>query len=305
MRYTSIIIGIVIVLLGGWLLTRSQGNTGAYCQSNAQLGSKKPIQSHRSYCLKTDASTKTFAPNSASSYTFSLIDDQGKTLKDFETVHEKIMHVIVVRKDLAHFQHVHPEYNQATGDFTLKNLTLPTDGPYRIFADFTPASSQMGAEGMKLPVTLSKDVWVGNVAQYTTQAMGEPENMKTFDGYTVTLSSTSNPIISGAKSELSFAVAKAGKPVTNLEQYLGALGHSVILSEGDLDFIHAHALSESTANQGGTVTFATTFPKAGKYKAFTQFQHSGKVITSDFVLEVAEGERPIDAPAVDHENMGH
>ncbi len=289
MKYPWIIITVGIVLLGGWFAIKGQGTSGQYCQSNGQLGSKKAIQSHRSYCVKSNADTTKYEPNKTATYSFSLVDDQGNTLKDFDTVHEKIMHVIVVRKDLAQFQHVHPEYNQATGEFTLTNLTLPTDGPYRIFADFTPTSSQMGADNMKLPVTLSQDIAVGNVANYKSQPIGEPENMKTFESYTVTLTTTPSPITSGAEGKLAFAIEKDGKPVTNLEPYLGALGHSVILSEGNLDFIHAHALNAATDSQNGTITFATTLPKAGKYKAFTQFQHEGKVITTDFILDAAQG----------------
>ncbi len=289
MKYSWVLIVIGLILLGGWFVIKGQGTSGQYCQSDGTLESKKPIQSHRSYCLKSDANAKSFMPNTATSYSFSLIDDQGKTLKEFDTVHEKIMHVIVAREDLANFQHLHPEYNQSTGEFTLTSLTLPTDGQYRIFADFTPTGSQMGADNMKLPVTLSEDLAVGNVANYKPQALGDAENMKTFDGYSVTLTTVPNPILSGTERKLIFTIEKNGKQVTNLEPYLGALGHSVILSEGDLDFIHAHALNTASDTQNGTIIFAATLPKAGKYKAFTQFQHEGIVITTNFVVEAAQG----------------
>ena len=76
-------------------------------------------------------------------------------------VHEKIMHFIVIRKDLANFQHVHPDFNSSTGEFTLSNLTLPSDGEYRLFADFTPTASQMNAiprmEMRKMPHPPSGD----------------------------------------------------------------------------------------------------------------------------------------------------
>ncbi len=299
MKYTWITIGIVVALLGGWLITRSQEGAQAYCQSDGKLGSQKPIQSHRSYCVKSNASATKYEPNKAATYSFSLVDDQGSTLKDFETVHEKIMHVIVVRKDLANFQHIHPEYNESTGEFTLANLILPTDGPYRVFADFTPKTSQMGSDGQKLPVTLSEDVSVGDTSKYTAQSLGNAESIKTVNGYNVSLTTSPQPFTAGSEVKLSYSIQKDGKPVTNLEKYLGALGHTVIIKEGTLDFLHTHALSESTENQTGTVDFMATFPSPGKYKAFTQAQHSGQVFTVDFIVDVAQGAAETTSPSMD------
>lgn len=304
MKYPSILIGIGVVLLGGWFFTKGQ-SAQVYCQTNGELGNKKPIQSHRSYCLKPTSQQSNYTPKQPVTYSFTIIDDRGNILKEFDTVHEKIMHVIIVRKDLAEFQHIHPDFNSQTGEFTLSALTFPSDGNYRLFADFTPTSSQIRPDNMKLPVTLSSDISVGNTAHYIPQALGSSENKKTVDGYSVTLTTSPAPIKNNEETHLAFMIEKDGKPVTNLEPYLGALGHSVILSEGNLDFIHAHAMNEATATQNGTITFVTTFPKAGKYKAFTQFQHEGKVVTTDFVIEVTEGETATDAPTLDHENMGH
>ena len=78
-------------------------------------------------------------------------------------------------------------------------------------------------------------------------------------------------------------------PVKDLETYLGALGHAVVLREGTLDFIHAHPVEDAAKPQNGKVNFMVYFPEAGKYKVFTQFQRAGKVITIEFVVTVAEG----------------
>lgn len=246
-------------------------------------------QSHRSYVLRSDAVGKTYAPNTPMAYAFSIIDDGGKTVKDFQIVHEKVMHMIVVRKDLAEFQHVHPAFDQKTGQFTLADLTFSSDGPYRIFADFTPTGAQAGAAGMSLGVTLYEDVSVGNLANYKPQPLTETSNMKTFEGYEVQLATNPVALVAQQPSIVSFTIRQDGKPVTNLETYLGALGHSVVLSEGDLEFIHTHALSEDVAKQTGTVDFEVVFPKTGKYKLFTQFQHQGKVTTTSYIVSVAVG----------------
>ena len=40
---------------------------------------------------------------------FDVVDEAGATVRDFEVAHEKRMHLIVARRDLTGFQHLHPE----------------------------------------------------------------------------------------------------------------------------------------------------------------------------------------------------
>src|SRR5688500_5014093 len=80
-----------------------------YCSSDGTLTKAKSIQSHRSFCLKTNGSASQFFPGTPTVYAFTIVDDEGDVVKEFETTHTKIMHVIVARKDLGQFQHVHPE----------------------------------------------------------------------------------------------------------------------------------------------------------------------------------------------------
>ncbi len=286
------VIGIIIfgvIIVGSKNKDNVASTNGIYCGSDGNLTNIKPIQSYRSYCIKSNADITSFAPNTPATFKYSIIDDQGNILKDLDVVHEKLMHFIVVRKDLANFQHVHPEFESKTGEFTLPNLTLPTDGEYKLFADFIPTASQTDPNGDKLPVTIYQDVRVGSLANYKPQPIGTTEKSKTFDAYQVTLIPNSTSIASGNSIGFDFEIKKDGKLVTNLEKYLGALGHTVVLREGDLQFIHAHATQKSTEPQTGKVNFVITFPEAGNYKLFSQFQHEGKIITSNFVVNVIEG----------------
>ena len=299
MKNNSLVLTIIAVVVLGGIVFATTRNTPA-----PQTSSNAPIQSHRTYSLKTDSAGKTYAVNTPNQYSFSIVDERGGTLKDFAITHTKMMHVIVVRKDLAYFQHVHPEYDQTTGTFTFKNLTFPADGEYRIFADFAANSSQMDVMGMPLTTTISEDVPVGIGANYKPQALGTEEKTKTFGKYTVTLIPSSEPLASQNDFGLTFEIKKDGKLVTNLEQYLGALGHSVILSENDLQFIHAHPSNDPTKPQTGKVNFEVTFPEAGKYKIFTQFQDQGQVFTTDFVVSVIEGTKSSPGGTMMHENGG-
>ncbi len=299
----TVIIFVAVVGIGSTFLLKGSPQPNkevtVYCSSDGTLTNTMPIQSHRSYCLKSDAKDVTYPVQTPSEYSFSILDDQGNTIKNFEITHTKQMHVIVVRKDLAYFQHVHPQFDEATGVFTLSDLTLPADGEYRIFADFAPAGGQKDSVGMPLPVTLSEDVSVGSGANYTPQPIGSQERTKTFEGYQVSLS-TDKPLKSGTESMLTFDLKQKGKAVADLEPYLGALGHSVVLREGNLDFIHAHPVEDLTAKQNGKVDFMVDFPEAGTYKIFTQFQRGGKVFTTDFVVSVAQGTSTGSMPGMDH-----
>ena len=80
--------------------------------------------------------------------------------------------------------------------------------------------------------------------------------------------------------------------MTDLEPYLGANGHAVTLREGDLAFIHSHALEDRAALQSGELPFMVHFAEPGRYRMFVQFQHRGAIQTAAFTL-------PSVAPAVE------
>ena len=52
-----------------------------------------------------------------------------------DIVHDKIMHVVLVRDDLKHFEHVHPEA-AGQGVFSVP-FNFTASGTYRIWIDFT------------------------------------------------------------------------------------------------------------------------------------------------------------------------
>lgn len=256
----------------------------------------EPISQNQSrYKIEITSKTDNIILLQPTKITYKIKDGKGEFLKKFEIAHEKIMHFIVVRHDLQDFQHLHPEFNQSTGEFSVE-MIFPNDGPYRIFPDFTPGDDN----SQKLAVTVFSDIKVGDQTRYKTQpVVADKEMKKTYSEYQVTFAV---PKIK-AKEEFTYSllVEKNGQSVTDLEKYLGALGHSVIIKEGTLDFIHTHALEVNTVNQdhgqghgstqgplnmGPQIDFSTTFPKPGIYKIFAQFQHQGKIITADYIIEV-------------------
>lgn len=283
------IVAVVLLLVAGvtFLLTRPKS-----VQTKKQTALSicpEANKQHPGHCISSNISQLSLKPNETGKYQFAILDNKGKAIKDFETVHEKQMHVMMVRKDLAYFQHVHPTLDKSTGTWTLDKLTIPTDGPYRLFADFTEP-------GSKSPVTIYEDFNVGDMTKYQKQPIGDTKDDKTFGKYQVLLQT--EPIVLQANTEAKLVylfgdTTKGGTSLTGLEPYLGAMGHAVILSE-NLDFIHAHAMDNATLASRGVVEFMATLPKEGKYKVFGQFQHNGQVFTTDFVVPVYANLSPAD-----------
>lgn len=79
-------------------------------------------------------------------------------------------------------------------------------------------------------------------------------------------------------------VSRNGRPVEDLEPYLGALGHLVALREGDIAFLHVHP--ETDDGSGPRISFQATFPSEGRYRLFLQFAHEGRVQTAALTVEV-------------------
>jgi hypothetical protein len=116
----------------------------------------------------------------------------------------------------------------------------------------------------------------------------------TVDGYTVTLDGDLAP---ATASKLTLSVAKDGKPVTDLQPYLGAYGHLVALREGDLAYLHVHP--DGTPGDGRTpagpgISFYADVPTAGTYRLYLDFQHAGRVRTAEFTA--VAGPAPAAAP---------
>lgn len=253
------------------------------------MSSQTSVQSHPTYSLNLMSGTK-YQPNSATPLHFAIQDQTGKILKSYDTVHEKKLHLIVVRKDRTNFQHIHPILDQSSGMWMLQPFTFPTDGEYRVFADFTPSNAQKDATGMKLSATPYKDVTVGDLSKYTPESLGSDRYTSNVSGLSTSLvllsdDSAGAVYTAGVPLLLGVRVNKDGVPFKNLQTYLGALGHMVVLGP-NLEYIHAHAMDEDIATQSGLIAFQVTFPDPGQYKIYLQTQTDNQVNTTDYTVTV-------------------
>ncbi|MGQ0843051.1 MAG: hypothetical protein ACT4QF_02840 [Sporichthyaceae bacterium] len=212
---------------------------------------------------------------------FAIAGPDGAAVRDYLPTHEKEMHLIVVRRDLTGFQHLHPERRE-DGTWTAP-ANLAAAGTYRAFADFAPAA--LGGQVL----TLGADLFVPG----DFQPVEPPAPAATWTGgdYEVSLAGTPR---AGAESELTFTVRRAGSPVGDLQPYLAAFGHLVALRTGDLAYLHTHPAQDAAAGQvgGPDVRFGTTFPTAGRYRLYLNFAHADAVRTAEFTVDVPAGALP-------------
>lgn len=200
--------------------------------------------------------------------------DNNLPVRNLEVTHEKTSHLIIVSKDLGIFQHLHPD---VVGPGKLQVKTdFPKAGEYVLFFQFTTPDKGEQLLRTKLKV---------DGKQRTISHLKPDSQVKTVDGYTFKLGSY--PTKANANAELTFHIEKDGKPVKDIQPYLGAGGHAVIINKDTSAFLHAHPQAEA---EGGfyrsPVTFHTLAPEPGMYKAWGQFQLNGKVQTVDFTFEV-------------------
>jgi hypothetical protein len=191
---------------------------------------------------------------------FRIADADGATLRDFDTEQARRMHLVVVRRDLRRFQHLHPTQD-ATGAWSVA-LTLPDAGVYHAFADFTTAGERR---------TLGVDLFAGG--RFAPLPLPPPSTTARVDGYDVALRDDGGT--------LRFAVGRGGRLRGDLQPYLGARGHLVMLRAGDLAYAHVHPLNRDE------LAFATGDLEPGRYRLFLQFRHAGRVHTAAFTRVVA------------------
>ena len=204
---------------------------------------------------------------------FRVLGPDGAPVTDYTQDHGEDLHLVAVRADLSGYQHVHPD--RAPDGTWRVPLTL-TPGTWRLVADTTPAAADED-------LALTADLQVAGT--YDPQPLPGPAPVAEVDGYTVVLT---GELTAGAESELTFSVSRDGRPVVDLQPYLGAYGHLVALREGDLEYLHVHPVEDAhvAPAPGPHVAFAATAPSAGTHRLFLDFRHGDAVHTAAFTVQV-------------------
>ncbi len=188
----------------------------------------------------------------------------SEPLTELQVMHDKLMHVILVRKDLTHFDHIHPE--QPTPGTFVVPYTFAAAGEYRVWADFMYG-------GMP------------NIIDFDMNVTGKPEadEPDKLHGINVTFTAPEH-IEMGKQTKFSFNVADSnGTPVPITEKFLAADGHMIIIDETLDEFEHAH---DETNDHDNVLSFEYTPELSGKHMAWVQFSVNGTARTAGFEIVV-------------------
>jgi Cu+-exporting ATPase len=248
---------------------------------------------------------ESLAPGQAVTLTYHLTDTATDApVTDIVESHERPMHLIAVSRDLQKFQHIHPEPTGTDGEYRVE-ATFADPGTYFLFDEFNRANGDQIVQRDELtvgapsagPATLTEDL-----------------APKTYGSVRVGLSGA-DAIRAGQEAALTFHLddAATGAPIADLQPYLGAPAHGVVISEDAATFAHTHGeavggagaghssmpdmpgmpgMSHSTMSAGGfgpDIAIHHTFETPGLFKLWGQFQtKDGSIITADFVVRVAQ-----------------
>ncbi|WP_448617749.1 heavy metal translocating P-type ATPase [Geodermatophilus sp. URMC 65] len=209
----------------------------------------------------------------------------GEPVEDLTRSHEAWMHLIATREDLGTFTHVHPEPTGEPGQLAVE-VTFPTAGRYIVNTEFR-RQGEMSDVHQRQVVTVA-----GTGPQPVTLTAG-PRTV-VVDGVRVELQG--DAVVGRSDLDLTFTDAATGRPVDDLQPYLAAAGHVVVMRADGTTFAHEHA--EVTDDRGRPVfalpgtTFGpeldvhAEFPTAGTYQVWAQFRlGEGRVITVPFTVQ--------------------
>jgi hypothetical protein len=91
------------------------------------------------------------------------------------------------------------------------------------------------------------------------------------------------------------AIDRDRLPVTDLEPYLGAPGHLVVLRQSDQAYLRVAPLApdaESAAahRTSAGIAFTVEVPGAGEHRLFLEFKHRGVVHTAEFTVRTGSNQ---------------
>ncbi len=240
--------------------------------------------------VRFETTPKLVRPGQPVKFRFTVLNPKThEQITKFNLLHEMPFHLFVVSADLNHFAHIHPD-QQADGSFMIETM-LPAAGVYQIYCDFFPSGG--------LPQVAHRNLitagFSGDVIAAQPGLVPDKSLSKVLDGIRFELKLDPAAPVAGKPALLKYHLtnARTGQPVTDLQPYLGAWGHTLILSEDATDYLHSHPtemISEEVDRRKLTskpeVDFDTFFPRPGNYRIWSQFQRNNRVTTISFTISV-------------------
>ena len=221
--------------------------------------------------------------------TVTVVDaETGDPVTDLTRSHEAWMHLIATREDLGTFTHVHPEPTGRPGELAV-DVTFPTPGRYIVNTEFR-RRGEMGDVHQRQLVTIP------GAAPEPVSLEASPRTA-VVDGVEVELGGAARV---GGRSDLHFEFTDAatGRPVDDLQPFLAAAGHVVVMRGDGETFAHEHAEVEDDQGRpvfampgqtfGPELDVHAEFDTPGLYQVWGQFRLAdGDVMTVPFTVEAS------------------
>lgn len=194
----------------------------------------KPV-SQVPYTANVAPSSMPVQPGQKTDLAIRLIDPLGSIVKldQLEIVHEEPLHLLMVSRDLSWFAHEHPA-PQPDGVFKLPGFVFPAAGEYILYHDYTPKGKPQQVPQFRIKVAGEAPAPKPLVEDY--DVVGHIE------GYEFRVRCNGEKFFAGKDSIIRIGIDRDGTPVTDIEPYLGAMGHLVIISQDLKSFVHSHPL---------------------------------------------------------------
>ena len=197
-------------------------------------------------------------------------DRDNSVVSSFEAVHEALLHLVIVRRDLSQFAHEHPVLD-ADGTFRF-TYTFAAGGEYRFFADLAPKGA--GSQILASQLNVSGD----SGAAYDVRRATSEAQRTAVDTTVRLISPDGLPIRKTVTVAFDLRDLRTNQAPADLQPYLGVAGHLMLIHEDASVLVHCHP------GEDGTLSFLARFPKAGRYRGWLQFQRGGTIRTADFVF---------------------
>jgi Cu+-exporting ATPase len=210
----------------------------------------------------------------------------GELVDDLVRTHQVWTHLIIVREDLGTFAHIHPAPTDRPGVLTVR-ATFPTAGSYQVHTEFR-------RQGEMTDVLDSRQIRVAGQAPAPVPAPTTETRTQVVGGVRIELDGEA---VAGESSDLhlTFRDARTGAPVEDLQPYLGAAGHVVVMKADGTTFGHEHAETEDEKGRpvfavpgeqfGPELEMHADLDEPGAYRMWGQFRlGDGTVARAPFTV---------------------
>ncbi|WP_148572016.1 heavy metal translocating P-type ATPase [Nocardioides caldifontis] len=298
-------IGVVALALGAgftWLSRTDQAERGMNGLLAWSEGMGMPMRPAMSVMEETDVEPVSphdagveielegidgIVPGEPTTLTVTVRDEEtGEPVDDLVRTHQVWAHMIITREDLGTFAHLHPQPTGEDGVLEVE-ATFPTAGRYAVH-------TELRRQGEMTDVLAEHEVVLAGTAPTPVTFPARDVREQVLDGVRIRLD---GDVHVGETSDLEFSFedASTGRPVEDLQPYLGAAGHVVVVREDGSSFGHEHAetydgkgrpvMALPGTDFGPELSMHLHVEHPGGYRLWAQFRlDDGSVVTAPFTV---------------------